>query len=151
MGFHLAQVNVAYAVADLDSPAMAGFVRAQPHVNRAADANDGLVWRLQDESGGSTNVPFLNDDRWVVNLSVWRSMADLEAFTFSDPHRKIMAMRKKWFEPHDKPATACWWVPAGHLPDTAEAERMLTRLWAEGSSDAVFALGAGAVPAPPAT
>ncbi|WP_157965906.1 DUF3291 domain-containing protein [Euzebya rosea] len=145
MDHHLAQVNVAYAVAPLDSPRMAGFVRAAAHVNRAADAAAGFVWRLEDAAA----VPFLGDERWVVNVSVWRSMADLEAFTFTDPHRRIMLLRGRWFEPHDAPATACWWVPDGHVPDLAEAHDRVRRLWEEGSSPDVFALGAGVPPPPP--
>ena len=74
MDHHLAQANVAYALAPLDSPKMAGFVRASAHVNRAADSADGFVWRLQDAAA----VPFLGDERWVVNVSVWTSMAAFE-------------------------------------------------------------------------
>ncbi|AXV09367.1 hypothetical protein DVS28_a4706 [Euzebya pacifica] len=145
MEHHLAQANVAYALASLDSPKMAGFVRASAHVNRAADAADGFVWRLQDAAA----VPFLGDERWVVNVSVWQSMAAFETFSFSDPHRRIMQLRSRWFEPHNQPATACWWVPAGHLPDLAEAHRQVLRLWEDGTSAEVFGLGTGVPPAPP--
>lgn len=149
MPHHFAQVNVARAVAPLDSPVMADFMAALDHVNAAADVAPGFVWRLQDDSGNATSVPFLGDDRMIVNLSVWRSMADLEAYMYSAPHQPILRRRREWFEPLGKPATACWWVPAGHLPDVGEAATMLTRLWVEGSSDVVFALGRGVPPAPP--
>lgn len=151
MSFNLAQVNVALALAPMDSPKMAGFVRALDHVNRAAEAAEGFVWRLQDESGDATAIPFLNDERWVVNLSVWRSLEELERLVHERPHQPIMGLRNRWFEPLDKPATACWWVPEGHLPDVAEAERMITRLWEEGPSAEVFGFGGGVPPAAPTT
>ena len=44
-GRHLAQVNLARAVDDLDQPAMAEFIAALKKVNGIAERSPGFVWR----------------------------------------------------------------------------------------------------------
>ena len=69
---HLAQVNIARAVAPLDSPTMAGFVARIAELNALAEASPGFVWRFEDGSGSATYTrPFL-DQRIIFNMSVWR-------------------------------------------------------------------------------
>ena len=47
-GHHLAQVNLARAVDDLDQPAMAEFMAALNKVNGIAERSPGFVWRQDD-------------------------------------------------------------------------------------------------------
>jgi hypothetical protein len=74
VSFHLAQLNVARLAAPLDSPQLADFVASLDAINKLADAAPGFVWRLQTEDGDATGVRALDDDRLIVNLSVWRSL-----------------------------------------------------------------------------
>lgn len=139
--FHLAQVNIARAVAEPGSPVMEGFINGLVRVNGAAERAPGYVWRLQDESGDATAIRLFGDARMIINLSVWETAADLENFLYGEVHRPYLQRRREWFEPLGRPSTACWWVPIGHQPDVAEAERQITRLWEDGPSDAVFGMG----------
>ena len=54
--FHLVQINVAQAVADMDSAEMAGFINRLDEVNGLADQSDRFVWRLQEGGGNATNT-----------------------------------------------------------------------------------------------
>ena len=74
VSFHLAQLNVARLAAPLDSPQLADFVASLDAINKLADAAPGFVWRLQTEDGDATGMRALDDDRLIVNLSVWRSL-----------------------------------------------------------------------------
>jgi hypothetical protein len=136
----LAQLNTAIMRHPLEAPEMAAFVEQLAGVNAAAEAADGFVWRLRDEDGpGSTSYRLLGDERLLVNLSVWRDLAALRAFVIGfDQHRTALQDRYQWFERAREPMTVCWTVAEGHLPDLAEAERMLLRLRADGPDDDVF-------------
>lgn len=136
---NLAQLNVGHIRHPLDSQEMASFVEQLADVNAAAESSDGFVWRLRDEGPGSTSYRLLDDDRLIVNLSVWRNLASLRAFVIGvDQHRVALGDRYRWFERASELMTACWPVEDGHEPTLEEAERMLLRLRAEGASDAVF-------------
>ncbi|GAA3499384.1 DUF3291 domain-containing protein [Streptomyces prasinosporus] len=142
----LAQVNIARLKAPLDSPQLKDFVDNLDPVNADADAADGFVWRLQDESGNATDVPVLGDSWLIVNLSVWRDVGALTAYMYRGRHREMLARRREWFERIQEAVTALWWVPAGHRPSVAEAEERLLRLRADGPTPYAFTLRA---PFPP--
>jgi len=79
---HLAQVNIAWLRAPIDDPLLAGFVARLDEVNALADADPGFVWRLQTETGNATAIRPYEDDRILVNMSVWRTMGDLKRFIY---------------------------------------------------------------------
>ena len=93
---HLAQVNVATVRAPLDSPQLAGFVAALEPINALADGSPGFVWRLQTEDGDATAIRPYDDDRVMVNLSVWESLETLRAFVYSTRHLEVMRHRRAW-------------------------------------------------------
>lgn len=136
----LAQLNIARTAYPLTSPEMASFVDQLAEVNAAAEAADGFVWRLKDDDGpGATGYRILDDDRLIVNLSVWRDLEALQSFVVGhEQHREALRNRHAWFERASEPMTVCWPVPDGHHPTVAEAEEMLLRLRAEGPSAEVF-------------
>ena len=68
--FHLAQLNIGYPRAPLDSAQLAGFIAALDPINALADASPGFVWRLQTEDGNATAVRGFGDDRLIINMSV---------------------------------------------------------------------------------
>ena len=141
--FHLAQVNVARLLAPIDSPQLHGFVSRLDEVNALAEAAPGFVWRLTDDvSNNATAVPIYEDTTIIVNLSVWESIEALRAFTYSGPHLEVFKQRRDWFAHLREAATAMWWVPAGHVPDVAEARARLDHLRAHGPSAFAFPFGA---------
>ena len=145
--FHLAQVNVARLVAPLDSPQLTGFVSRLDEVNALADRAPGFVWRLTGDGGNdATAVPIYDDDKIIVNMSVWESIEALRAYVYSGAHLEVYKQRRDWFSYMKEAATAMWWVPAGHVPDVAEARERLAYLRAHGPTPFAFPFGA---PFPP--
>jgi heme-degrading monooxygenase HmoA len=141
--FHLAQVNVARLLAPIDSPQLHGFVSRLDEVNALAEAAPGFVWRLTDDvSNNATAVPIYDDTTIIVNMSVWESLEALRAFTYSGAHLEVFKQRRDWFSHLREAATAMWCVPAGHVPDVAEARARLDHLRAHGPSAFAFPFGA---------
>ncbi|WP_328671392.1 DUF3291 domain-containing protein [Streptomyces sp. NBC_00328] len=147
--FELAQVNVARLKAPLDSPQLKGFVEALEPVNAVADAADGFVWRLQDDSGDATDFRVLGDAWTIINMSTWRDTNALTAFMYQGRHRELMARRREWFERLQEAVTALWWVPAGHRPTVTEAESRLLHLREHGPTPHAFSLRTSFPPAGP--
>ncbi|MFF3407250.1 DUF3291 domain-containing protein [Streptomyces sp. NPDC002742] len=138
--YELAQVNIAHLKAPLDSPELKDFVEALDPVNAVADAADGFVWRLQNDSGNATDLRVFGDDWLMVNMSTWRDTDALTAFMYQGLHRELMARRRDFFERLEEAVTALWWVPAGHRPTVPEAESRLLRLREHGPTQQAFTL-----------
>ena len=137
-GYHLAQVNLARAVDDLDRPAMAEFMAALDKVNGIASRSPGFVWRQDDPVADARAKEILGDPRETYTLSVWETADALEFFAWNTVHRRFMNNRHKWFVPPDKAFLAMWWIPAGTTPDFAEAMARLEHLRAYGASERAF-------------
>jgi hypothetical protein len=136
--WHLAQLNVGRLLAPLDSPAIEGFRAQLDPVNALADADPGLVWRLQTENGNATSIRPTEDDLFLINMSVWTSLEALRAFTYTTAHVQVLRQRRSWFEQLAESHLVLWWVPAGHLPTVEEAMDRLARLRRDGPSPAAF-------------
>jgi len=137
-GHHLAQVNFATAIADLDDPVMDGFVSALAAVNGIAEKSPGFVWRLKDKDDEAAAMAILGDPRETFTLSVWQSAADLEFFAWNTVHRRFMKNRHSWFLPPGAPFLVMWWFPAGTIPTFPDALARLKRLREEGPSEVGF-------------
>ncbi len=136
--FHLAQVNIARMLAPLDDPIMKDFVDQLAQVNALADESPGFVWRLADESGGAaTDIRAFDDERILVNMSVWESIEALQEFSYRGHHAGVVRDRGKWFEPRSS-RLALWWLAAGALPTVEDAKRKLDLLEANGPTPAAF-------------
>ena len=146
-GHHVAQFNVARITASLDSPQLADFVAWLTPLNAVADASPGFVWRLQTEAGDATAVRPFDDDRVLVNMSVWESLPALWDFVYASRHLEALRRRREWFERIAELYAALWWVPAGTVPTLEEAKARLERLQREGPTPAVFTFQS---PFPPA-
>ena len=146
---HLAQVNIARVRAPIDSPQLADFVAGLVPVNALADVAPGFVWRLQDDSGDATAIRPYDDERVMVNMSVWESLDALRAFVRSDEHVAYLRRRREWFERMDEAIVALWWVRAGEIPTVAEAKDRLALLERVGPTAAAFTFRT-AFPAPDA-
>jgi hypothetical protein len=135
---HLAQVNLATLRAPLDDPALAGFVAELEPVNALADGHPGFVWRLQTEDGDATAIRPFDDERVMVNLSVWESLEALRGFVYAGRHLEVLRRRREWFHRMDDPIVALWWVPAGAVPTVAEAKERLGLLARLGPTAGAF-------------
>jgi hypothetical protein len=127
-GWHLAQVNVALPREPLESAALAEFVANLEPVNALADAARGFVWRLEDESGDATSIRAFDDERLIINMSVWESLESLWAFVYDGRHLEVMRRRREWMTRIAESHQALWWLRAGALPTIEEAKRRLDHL-----------------------
>ena len=96
--FHLAQVNVGRARGEMTDPVMADFAAALPAINTLAEQTPGFVWRLQTEDGDATAIRPYEDNRILINLSVWTDLAALRGYVFQSDHATYMRRRREWFE-----------------------------------------------------
>ncbi|MBE7552094.1 MAG: DUF3291 domain-containing protein [Anaerolineales bacterium] len=136
--YHLAQVNIGRIVAPLDDPLLAGFVARLDEINALADHSPGFVWRLQTEAGNATDLRPYEDERILVNMSVWESLEHLKTYVYKSAHVQVMRQRRQWFEKFEGMYMALWWVKAGHLPTVQEAKQRLEYLAEHGESPYVF-------------
>ena len=134
----LAQLNVALGKAALDDPAMAEFMGALDSVNALADAALGFVWRLQDEAGNATSFRAYDDERLIVNLSVWESIEALWEFVYAGRHLDVMRRRREWFQRLPESHLVLWWVPDGLRPTIPESIARLEHLQAHGPTVHAF-------------
>ncbi|RJF97529.1 DUF3291 domain-containing protein [Noviherbaspirillum saxi] len=138
MKCHIAQVNIARALAPIDDPVMAGFVARLDDINAVADSSPGFVWRLKTDAGNATSLNPYNDDRVLFNMSVWASVEHLKQFVYRSAHAQVMRQRKSWFERFREPYTALWWIAPGHIPTIAEAKERLAYLQLNGDTEFAF-------------
>jgi hypothetical protein len=135
---HLAQLNVGRIRGPIDGPVMAAFVAGLDRINALADAAPGFLWRLQTEDGNATAVRPFEDERMLVNLSVWASAEALADFVYRSDHTAFLRRRREWFEPLADAVTVLWWIPAGTTPTVAEAIERLEHLRAHGPAGRAF-------------
>lgn len=123
--YHLAQVNIARMLAPLTDPIMADFVNNLDRINALADAAAGFVWRLQTEDGDATALRVFEDDRLIVNMSVWTSIEALFDYTYKTDHIAVFRRRKDWFSRLEGHHVVMWWLPAESLPTPEMAREKL--------------------------
>ncbi len=122
----------------MDHPVMAEFMGALDDVNALAEASPGFVWRLQDDSGNATNIHVFDDDRLLINMSVWESVEHLRAYVYGGLHRDYLRRRAEWFEKIDGPHIVMWWVRVGHTPTLDEAKDRLECIQQHGPGPDAF-------------
>jgi hypothetical protein len=136
--YHIAQVNIGRIKAQLDDPIMAGFVSRFDEINALADRSPGFVWRLQTPEGNNTYLrPWPEDDRMLLNMSVWESAETLKQYVYRTAHAELLRKRHEWFEKMAVSA-ALWWVPAGHVPGVYEAKKRIADLDRNGATQFAF-------------
>ncbi len=135
---HLAQVNIGRIKAPLECPELAGFVSRLDEINALAERSPGFVWRLQTAEGNATQLRPYDDDRILINMSVWESVEHLRVYVFETRHRELLQQRRDWFEKFEGVYAALWWVPAGHRPSIEEAKERLAHLAEKGPTSYAF-------------
>ena len=144
--YHLAQVNIGRICASLEDPVMAGFVNRLDEINALAESSPGFVWRLHTEEGNATYLRPFDDDRMLMNMSVWESVETLYEYVYRTVHVELL--RHAWFEKFEGAYTTLWWIPAGHLPSIEEAKDRLTWLDAYGPTRFAFSFKSVFAPHP---
>jgi len=150
MTFHLAQLNIGRILAPLESPVMADFVNNLDKINALAETSPGFVWRLKDDANNATSIQVFDDERIIVNMSVWETLDQLYQFTYKTMHTEFLKRRKEWFEKMGDMYYVLWHVPAGHVPDVHEARERLEHLRAHGETPYAFSFRKQFEPAGPA-
>jgi hypothetical protein len=138
MESYLAQVNISRMLAPIDSPLMEGFVSNLDRINALAEASEGFIWRLRDETNNATSIRIFDDDFLIVNMSVWKNMEALYQFVYRSNHLEMIRQRRDWFEKMPEMHLALWFVPVGHLPTVSEATERLTYLRNNGETPFAF-------------
>lgn len=116
---------------------MEEFVANLDPINSLADSSAGFVWRLQTEDGDATSIRAFEDERMIINMSVWESIEQLAEFVYRSGHLAVMRRRREWFE-RIRLYLALWPVPEGHIPSIAEAQERLAHLEEHGPSPYAF-------------
>ena len=138
-GFHLAQVNIGLPLEPLESERLRGFVEVLEPINGLADRSPGFVWRLQTEDGDATAIRVFEDERLIMNMSVWESIEAFAGFVYGPEHSVVMRQRRDWFVPM-RVYTAAWWIPAGTLPTPTDAVARLDLLRRHGPTQDAFTI-----------
>ena len=136
--YHLAQVNIGRVLAAPDDPIMEGFMSRLDEINALAESSPGFVWRLQTSEGNATYFRPYDDDRVLMNMSVWESVESLQHYVYRTTHAELLRQRHQWFEKFAGVYLALWWVPAGHRPGIDEAKKRIAHLQAHGPSQFAF-------------
>jgi hypothetical protein len=138
MPYHIAQINIARMIAPLDSPAMHDFVSNLDRINTLAESASGFVWRLKGDGNDATSLRPYEDERIIVNMSVWESIDALFQYAYYSDHTDFFRRRREWFEKLETPPVALWWIKAGHIPTVAEAKEKLSLLEKYGATALAF-------------
>lgn len=136
--YQIAQVNIGKIKAPLDDPRMAGFTGRLDEINALADGSPGFVWRLQTSEGNATYLRPYDDDRILLNMSVWETVESLKNYVYRTVHANLLRQRQDWFEKFKSTYLALWWVPEGHIPGIDEARKRLASLDAHGPTQFAF-------------
>ena len=136
--YSIAQINIGRTLAPLTDPLMSGFVAQLDTINALADRSPGFIWRLQTPEGDATTIRAYEDDRIIVNMSVWNSLEDLANYVYASDHRQVVKQRRQWFQRFDGPFMALWWLPQGHIPAIEEGKERLEYLRAHGETAYAF-------------
>ncbi len=137
--YYIAQFNIARMLAPtIDDPLMERFVSNLHHINTLAGKSSGFVWQLQTEQGNSVSIRPYEDERILVNLSVWESLETMFDFIYQGKHSDMMRHRREWFDHFEEPSLVLWWVPVGHIPTIDEAKERLEYLRRYGPTPHAF-------------
>ena len=139
MHFNIAEFNVAAGRWPTTDPRMADFTNAIDGLNAKADVTPGFVWRMHDDVLDADPIEIAGANNLVVNMTVWRDVESLHAFTYKHrDHLDALRRRRDWFERLDLPAYVMWWIAEGEIPTVSEGLRRLTLLAEHGSTREAF-------------
>jgi hypothetical protein len=139
MKWYLAQINIAKTIGvNINDPIMAKFVAQLDEVNALAEGSPGFIWRLKDDSNNATSINPYNDERIIVNMSVWKSLDHLQQFVYHGKHAEVLRQKRDWFVNFGRPFSALWYVAAGNYPTVEDAVDRLKSLQENGPTPYAF-------------
>ena len=154
MSWNLAQVNIARAKDRFDDAAMTGLTSRMADMNGLAESSPGFVWRFTSESDDENRLELFSDYfvpfdrmRFFFNMSVWKTVEDLQHYAFRTDHHEMFRGRRSWIDSLSRAHSALWWVPGESRPTVAEAKARLIQVDCVGPSQSAFTL-ARAFPPP---
>ncbi len=137
--YQIAEINIAKMKGvDINDPIMKEFVDNLDLVNEIAEKSEGFVWRLKDENNNATSLNPYDDERIIINVSVWENIESLENFMYRTFHSDFLKKRKEWFLAYGTAHTAMWWISEGHIPSIEEAVEKLDFLQKNGATPNSF-------------
>ncbi|MDQ7050802.1 MAG: DUF3291 domain-containing protein [Enterobacterales bacterium] len=136
--YHLAQINIAQAKDSMQSPVMDGFVKRLDEINQLAEQSEGFIWRLKTEQGDATGINAFEDDRLIINLSLWNNLDSLKHYVYQSVHIDLIQDKKHWFNKIKPAHLALWWIPEGCIPSIEQGKQKLQYLQNHGASASVF-------------
>jgi hypothetical protein len=103
-----------------------------------AEGSPGFVWRLKDDGGNATAIPFDEDSRIIVNMSVWRDLDSLMHYVYKSNHREVLMRRREWFEHMKEFSAGLWFVKDQTFPTVQDAQFRLKHLREHGPTPVCF-------------
>ena len=135
---HVAQINVGRLRYETDDPRLADFMTNLDRINALAEVSPGFVWRLKDDSGNATAIRVYDDPKIALNMSVWESLEQLQAYAYRSEHVMFFRRRAEWFADFGAPHMALWWIDAGAIPSAEDGKARLDHLSRHGPSVHAF-------------
>jgi len=136
---YLAQLNIAQAIAPMDSPIMADFVNNTERINALAEKSPGFIWRLTDEEGDNAYaIQVFEDPALLTNMSVWKDRESLFNYVYSTDHVEIFKRKNEWFSKLKGIHMVLWYIEEGHIPTLAEGKERLEYLQKHGETEYAF-------------
>ena len=135
----MAQINIGRIKGvSIDDPIMKEFVDNLDSVNALAENSKGFLWRLKDETTNATNLNPYNDEQIVINLSVWKTIVDLENFVYRTFHTDFFEKKKRmvpfaWQSVHGYAVGSGWTIS-----DNSRSNRKIGLSQKNGASQVVF-------------
>jgi hypothetical protein len=136
---YLAQLNIAHAIAPMDSNIMADFVNNTDRINALAEKSPGFIWRLTDEENNNAySIQVFDNPALLTNMSVWKDRESLFNYVYSSDHVEIFKRKKEWFANLKAMHMVLWYIDEGHIPTLAEGKERLEYLQKYGESEYAF-------------
>jgi hypothetical protein len=137
--YQLAEINVAEMIGvNIDDPIMKEFVDNLDAINQLAEESEGFVWRLKDESNNAASFNPYNNEKIIINISVWDTIETLEHFTYKTFHTDFLRRRKEWFTKYGKVNYALWWIKKDAFPTIDKCVEQLEYLKVHGPTEKAF-------------
>lgn len=135
---YLAELNIAHGKDSIESPLLTDFRNNVDRINALAEAQDGFVWRLQEENGDATAIQAFDNPNMLVNMSVWKTKEDLFKYVYETQHIEILKRKKEWFHHIKEMSMVFWYIEETHVPTVAEAKIRLEYLRKHGETPYAF-------------
>jgi len=88
--YHIAQVNIGQIKAPLEDQVMSGFVARLDEINALADSSPGFVWRLRSSAGNANYLRPYENDRILLNMSVWETIDALKDYVYRSAQAELL-------------------------------------------------------------